>query len=104
VFLVMNCWSGLQQARVLLRLAKLPRRPGFACPSCKTAPPLGSYWKCGNCQQQFDTFETRGVCPHCSAQYESTMCLDCRQQRPMNEWVVDAHAGLGVVSSTFQTK
>jgi Zn-dependent protease len=104
VFIVMNCWSGLQRARVLLRLAKLPRRPGFACPSCKTAPPLGAFWKCGNCQQQFDTFATRGVCPHCSAQYDTTMCLDCREQHPMHEWVVDAHAGLGVVSSSFQAK
>ncbi len=23
---------------------KLPRRDGFACPTCKTAPPVGEYW------------------------------------------------------------
>jgi Zn-dependent protease len=104
VFIVMNCWGGLQRARVLLRFAKLPRRPGFVCPSCRTAPPIGAYWKCGNCQQFFDTFETRGVCPHCAAQYPVTMCLDCREQHPMNEWVEDAYAGLGVVSGTFPAK
>jgi len=104
VFMVMNCWSGLQSARAMLRLAKLPRRPGYACPSCRTAPPLGPFWRCGNCQQPFDTFETRGVCPHCGAQYSTTMCLDCRVQRPLNDWVVGAHPDLGVVSGSFEAK
>jgi Zn-dependent protease len=104
VFMGMNCWSGLKSARAMLRLAKLPRREGFACPSCRTAPPLGMFWKCGNCQQPFDTFESRGVCPHCSAQYATVMCLDCREQRPFNEWVVGAHPKMGVVSGSFETK
>ena len=60
VFMLMNCWGGLQHAQALLRLAKLPRREGFACPWCKTAPPLGDFWKCGRCGQAFDTFQTRG--------------------------------------------
>jgi Zn-dependent protease len=104
VFVLINCWGGLKSALVLLRFAKLPRRDGFLCPSCRTAPPIGTYWKCGNCQQMFDTFETRGACPHCSAQYATTTCLDCREQRPISEWVVDQHRGMGVVSSTFETK
>jgi Zn-dependent protease len=101
VFMLLNCWGGLQHARGLLRLAKLPRRQGFACPSCRTAPPLGAYWKCGKCEQTFDTFETRGVCPRCQAEYPTTMCLDCQEQSPMNEWVVDPYAGMGVVSASF---
>ena len=101
VFMLLNCWGGLQHARGLLRLAKLPRRPGFACPSCRTAPPVGAYWKCARCQQPFDTFETGGVCPHCSAHYGVAMCLDCQEMRPFNDWVVDPYAGLGVVSASF---
>jgi Zn-dependent protease len=104
VFIGLNCWSGLQSARKLLRIAKLPRRPGFACPGCRTAPPIGTYWKCGNCEQRFDTFETRGVCPNCSAAYPITMCLDCHEQHPMTEWTADAYAGMGVVSGSFQAK
>ena len=104
VFMLLNCWSGLQHARGLLRLAKLPRRPGFACPSCRTAPPVGAYWKCGKCEQPFDTFETRGVCPHCAAQYATVMCLDCQEQRPMSDWVVDPYAGMGVVSASFPAR
>ena len=88
VFLLMNCWSGLQHARALLRFAKLPRRDGFACPSCKTAPPLGDFWQCGQCQKPFDTFSTQGVCPHCAARYSTTKCLDCGAMNPIADWTV----------------
>jgi Zn-dependent protease len=87
-FILMNCWSGLKQARALLRLTKLPRHEGFACPSCKTAPPIGTYWKCGKCGQAFDTFQTRAVCPNCAAQFPVTTCLDCRAVNPMDNWIV----------------
>jgi len=87
-FMLMNCWSGLQHARALLRLAKLPRRDGFACPTCKTAPPVGEYWTCGKCGQPFDMFQTHGVCPHCSTQYAQTKCLDCGRLNSMNDWMV----------------
>jgi hypothetical protein len=86
-FLLMNCWGGLQHARALAKIAKLPRREGFACPTCKTAPPLGNYWTCSQCKQPFDTFQTQGVCPSCRAQFAVTHCLDCRRAHPMNEWV-----------------
>jgi Zn-dependent protease len=98
VFMLMNCWGGLRQAQALIRIAKLPRRQGFACPSCRTAPPIGAYWQCGNCHQPFDTFQTGGVCPNCEARYATTMCLDCQEQRPMSQWVVGATAGGGVVN------
>jgi Zn-dependent protease len=87
VFLLMNCWSGLQHARFLSRLAKLPRRDGFACPRCNTAPPAGNFWKCGQCGQPFDTFQTQGVCPHCGARFATTRCLDCGGLQPLSEWI-----------------
>lgn len=88
VFMLLNCWGGLQHARALLRFAKVPRRDGFACPTCKTAPPLGDLWKCGQCGQAFDTFQTRAVCPRCGAQFARTKCLDCGALHPMNDWMV----------------
>jgi len=90
VFMLMNCWGGLRQAQALARFAKLPRREGLACPRCKTAPPLGALWKCGQCGQPFDTFQTRAICPHCGAQFGSTQCLDCGDTRPLSEWSVPA--------------
>lgn len=87
-FMLMTCWSGLQHARALLRLAKLPRRDGFVCPTCKTSPPIGEYWKCGKCGQAFDTFQNHATCPHCSTQYAQTKCLDCGRLHPMQDWMV----------------
>jgi Zn-dependent protease len=92
VFMLMNCWGGLQHARALLRLSKLPRRDGFACPACKTAPPVGEYWTCGKCGQPFDTFQTHAVCPHCSTQFAQTKCLDCGRLNSMNDWMVGSFA------------
>jgi len=86
VFMIMNCWGGLKHALALSRFAKLPRREGFACPTCKTSPPIGEYWKCGRCGQAFDTFQTNAVCPHCAAQFSVTKCLDCGSASPIGEW------------------
>ena len=88
VFILMNCWGGLRQAQALSRLAKLPRHDGFACPRCEAAPPVGNFWKCGQCSRPFDTFETHAVCPHCAAKFAVTKCLDCGGLRPMSEWGV----------------
>ena len=88
VFLLMNCWSGLRHARALTRLAKIPRRGGVACPWCKAAPPLGNFWKCGQCGAAFDTFQTQAVCPQCGAHFGVTSCLDCGRSHPIGEWTV----------------
>ncbi len=85
-FILMNCWRGFLEARVLLRLAAVPRREGWACPDCKSAPPEGAFWGCGKCRKLFDTFATQAVCPYCGAQYGVTQCLDCGTARPVDEW------------------
>jgi Zn-dependent protease len=85
-FILMNCWRGLQQARALLRLSKLPRHGGYFCPSCKTSPPMGEYWRCSKCAKPFDTFQSQAVCPNCSTQFATTGCLDCGRAHPLQEW------------------
>jgi Zn-dependent protease len=94
VFMLLNCWGGLRHAQALSRIAKLPRREGFACPNCKAGPPVGNNWKCGNCRQLFDIFETQAICPYCTAQFPATQCLECGTVHPMPEWIVPiaAHA------------
>ena len=85
-FMAFSCWRALQQARALLRLARLPRRPGAACPSCGTAPPLGPVWKCGRCATPFDIFATDATCPSCGARFASTRCVDCGSSAPIQSW------------------
>lgn len=86
VFLLLNCWAGLQSARALARIGSAPRRLEFACPGCKSAPPAGPWWKCGGCQQEFDTFATQATCPHCRTQFPATQCFECGETYALPQW------------------
>jgi Zn-dependent protease len=97
-YMLMNSWAGLRQAQALLRYEKLPRRQGFACPSCRTAPLLGEKWKCDLCGQAFDIFATQAVCPNCAKNFPTTVCGDCGKFYPMSEWVERSTVGFGVVN------
>jgi Zn-dependent protease len=88
VFILLNCWGGLQQARALSRVAQAPRHAGFACPACRSAPPIGTFWICGKCRKPFDTFATQATCPHCGVQFAQTQCLDCGRAHPMQAWII----------------
>ena len=99
LFISANCWRGLQHARTLARAARLPRRDGFMCPSCRTAPPIGTWWVCSQCRKPFDTFETQAVCPHCGAHFEVTRCLDCGEVHPFGEWCIPPPPVAQVITS-----
>ena len=86
-FVAMNCWQGFQHSRALSRLASLPRRPGYSCPSCGSAPLLGALWGCGGCGASFDAFETGARCPSCGAVFGQTRCADCGRSSPIGEWL-----------------
>lgn len=86
IFAAFNCWIGFKQARAMMTVAKAPRRDGFRCPECKTQPPKGNFWRCGKCRQPFDTFETHGICPHCSTEYTATSCPECGSLHPITAW------------------
>jgi Zn-dependent protease len=87
-FILLNCWRGLMNARALLKLANAPRREGFFCPDCRTAPPVGLFWGCGKCGKKFDTFASQAVCPHCGAQYVATACAECGTLHPIVDWAL----------------
>jgi len=70
----------------LRRAEKLPRRPEFACPVCKSAPPIGNYWRCGQCGQPFDMFVFAATCPYCHAVHDTVGCPDCGEARPYPAW------------------
>ena len=86
IFMLLSCWRGLNQARALARVARLPRRAGYACPSCQMAPPLGAMWLCLSCSKPFDMCQNPGICSQCGASYAVTQCLDCGDSRPVSEW------------------
>jgi Zn-dependent protease/predicted RNA-binding Zn-ribbon protein involved in translation (DUF1610 family) len=85
-FILLNCWQGLLQARMLSRIAKLPRREGFACPTCHQPPVKGYVWRCSRCLKPYDAFESLSICPHCGFQPSETVCPDCGHSHPFNQW------------------
>ena len=93
LFLLSNCWNSYKLAGAMRELEKLPRHPGFSCPVCQAAPPIGNYWICPSCKGTFDPFATAAVCPHCQAALELTACPDCHSARAHRSWdasIVDA--------------
>ncbi len=96
VFILLNCWRGLMQARILSRLDRAPRHEGFACPACKQSPPHGLFWRCGNCHQMFDPFASHATCPNCGAQYSVTFCTHCGAWNPIHNWALNQPTPAGV--------
>jgi Zn-dependent protease len=90
VFILLYCWKGLRSAQALSKISGAPRREGFACPVCKTGPPVGAYWVCSRCRRPFDTFASRAVCPACGTQFTQTACFECGASTPMSDWVAGA--------------
>lgn len=89
-FMFSRCVQSWKEAQMLSALERFPRRTGFSCPSCHTAPPIGPLWRCSQCQGNFDTFETASECPNCHAHYSNTQCLDCGVAQPIEEWKAPA--------------
>jgi Zn-dependent protease len=86
VVLGSQCLAAIRQARALLALETLPRRPGFSCPACHASPPAVSVWSCGSCGNQFDAFATRAICPHCQTAMGRVRCIDCGAEHPLERW------------------
>lgn len=58
---------------------------GVRCPKCNWTPRVGSRWSC-RCGHIWNTFETRGVCPSCTFEWQVTMCLQCGETSRHAEW------------------
>jgi len=85
-FLLSQSWSGLKRALSLSKITDAPRRAGYHCPSCKTAPPVGNHWTCPVCKQKFDMFNKVGSCVSCGAQFTASPCFECNTISPLNLW------------------
>jgi len=62
--------------------------PGIRCPRCEWTPRAQNQWSC-ECGHQWNTFDTRGLCPGCEHQWEITACLQCGAVSPHAEWYVE---------------
>jgi hypothetical protein len=61
---------------------------GIRCPQCKWTPRARNLWTC-KCGHNWNTFDTRGLCPNCGYQWEMTACFQCGAMSPHFEWYAD---------------
>lgn len=88
VFVALNCWKGLQYARALSKIAKLPKHMEYSCPSCHTSPAIATFWVCQPCRVRFDMFAHNATCPKCGQVFQRTICVECGESFPIAEWAV----------------
>ena len=55
------------------------------CPKCKGSPRKNDCWQC-LCLHEWNTFDTGGVCPNCTMQWQETFCLACDQWSKHSDW------------------
>lgn len=70
------------------------------CPHCKWQPKKSSRWFCADCDfpeffynacyTEWNTFETRGVCPVCRHLWRFTSCLQCEGWSLHEDWYAEA--------------
>lgn len=85
-FLAMECFRGFKSVETLKKMEQIPRHGGFACPTCRESPPGGPIWGCPSCNNRFDPFSTRAVCPHCRNPLPKVACAFCGAAHPVEQW------------------
>jgi Zn-dependent protease len=85
-FAAYQAWVGFNSARMMRRRETLPRRAGMACPVCRTPPPVGPFWFCGQCRNRFDAFEHPMNCPACGMANRNIACMFCGARAPFGQW------------------
>lgn len=55
------------------------------CPKCEWKPDGKPYWEC-ECGHSWNTFDTRGKCPSCGKQWQTTQCHACGKWSPHSRW------------------
>lgn len=85
-FLVLGALGGLGGSRMLARLKVADRRPGLACPNCRAAPPVGTFWRCTRCFQPVDLFGPATACAKGGGHAVDGACPECGCPVGAGEW------------------
>ena len=57
------------------------------CPRCGWEPARHDRWFCDpGCHCRWNTFDTAGICPGCTKEWDQTACLSCHQWSPHADW------------------
>jgi hypothetical protein len=62
--------------------------PRICCPLCGWSPRKEGKWFC-TCGNEWNTFDTGGVCPTCLHQWTETQCLSCSKWSLHSLWYAE---------------
>jgi hypothetical protein len=63
----------------------------IACPECEWQPDNNLKWQC-SCGHRWNTFDTKGKCPKCAIQWDTTYCYGCGESPTHSAWYIDSNA------------
>ncbi len=86
IFMIQRSLLAFKQSQALVRVGKMPRIEGLACPNCGEKPFAGDVWGCGNCKELFNPFDAGDTCPNCGKKHEKVTCPFCREQSEAERW------------------
>ena len=91
--------KGDPDERIIVNPEKVAERDTFEkirCPLCRWTPDKFSLWTCwdcgypeyfyNGCGTEWNTFDTRGICPTCSHRWAWTSCLSCWRWSKHEDW------------------
>jgi len=70
---------------VINRDREVAEPPRIRSPLCGWSPRKEDKWFC-ECDNEWNTFDTGGVCPACLHQWNETQCLSCSRWSPHSDW------------------
>lgn len=73
-------------AYISARLFRSPYLRTVSCPECGWVPVGIAWWRCEDCGESFDTFETGARCPSCKRTWEHTQCPACMARSSHQRW------------------
>ncbi len=77
--------DNLEQYQQGSSLETTPQISGVVCPACEWKPTESAMWPC-DCGHFWNMFETRGECPDCGQDFDSTECQSCGEWSPHETW------------------
>ncbi len=84
VFAGQRAWVGIQQAKSISQVDKMPRHRGCKCPACGEVAMAGDFTECA-CGTRFDALII-DHCPSCFTSVDVAPCVFCRTFQPLDKW------------------
>lgn len=85
------------------RQSRSPRRSTLQCPICRVSPPVGDFWRCGQCEEFCDAFSDDPTCAGGGPHRTEATCPTCGRELRRDRWVRVGEAPSELATDPCQT-